>query len=189
MKSALVVIDMQHYFFRSEERRVKLPELITSINELIDIAYEKNIPIYQILTMHKSDKSTWNIVMRKYNFGALLEGSHEAELLPEIKFDESQEILIKTRQSAFIRTNFEEKLRKKNIDTLILCGVFTHGCVGRTAVDAYERDFNVIVAKSASFSHVKNQEEAMFEVIEKEQEQLILTNEEIKKLLINNIEN
>ena len=188
MKPALVIIDMQHYFFRSEERRVKLSELIKSINELIDISNEKNIPIYQVLTVHKSDKSTWNIVMKKYNFGALLESSYEAELLPEIKFDESQEVIIKTRQSTFIRTNFEEKLREKNIDTLILCGVFTHGCVGRTAVDAYERDFNVIVGKNASFSHLKNQEEAMFEVIEKEQEQLILSNEEIRKLL-SNIEN
>ena len=71
------------------------------------------------------------------------------------------------------------------MDTLILCGVFTHGCVGRTAVDAYERDFNVMLAKDASFSHVKNQEEAMFEVIEQEQEQSILTNDEIKKLLVN----
>jgi len=184
MKPALVIIDMQRWFFRSEERRVKLPELITSINELIDVANEKNIPIFIVLTIHKNDRSTWNIVMKKHNFVALLEGSKEAELLPEIKFDNSQELIIKTRQSTFIRTNFEEKLKEKSIDTLILCGVFTHGCVGRTAIDAYERDFNVIVARDASFSHIKNQEEAMFEVIEQEQEQLILTNEEIKRQLI-----
>jgi len=182
LRPALVVIDMQHYFFRSEERKVKLPELIQSINELIDIAKDKNIPIYQVLTIHKDDKSTWNIVMKKHNFAALLEGSKEAELLPEIQFDNSQEVIIKTRQSTFIRTNFEEKLKKNNIDTLILCGVFTHGCVGRTAIDAYERDFNVIVAKDGSFSHLKNQEEAIFEVIIKEQEQLILTNKEIKEV-------
>ncbi len=184
MKPALVIIDMQRWFFRSEERRVKLPELITSINELIDVANEENIPIFIVLTIHKNDRSTWNIVMKKHNFVALLEGSKEAELLPEIKFDNSQELIIKTRQSTFIRTNFEEKLKEKSIDTLILCGVFTHGCVGRTAIDAYERDFNVIVARDASFSHIKNQEEAIFEVIEQEQEQLILTNEEIKRLLI-----
>lgn len=187
MRPALVIIDMQYWFFKSDERRVKLPELIQSINELVDIAKEMSIPIYQVLTIHKSDRSTWNIVMKKHNFVALLEGSREAELLPEIKFDNSQEIIVKTRQSTFIRTNFEEKLKEKNIDTLILCGVFTHGCVGRTAIDAYERDFNVIVAGDASFSHVKNQEEAMFEVIEQEQEQLILTNEEINKLLISSI--
>lgn len=184
MRPALVIIDMQHWFFRSEERRVKLPELIVSINELIEIANEKNIPIYQVLTIHKSDKSTWNLVMKKHNFAALLEGSKEAELLPQVRFDSLQEVIIKTRQSTFIRTNFEERLNQQNIDTLIICGVFTHGCVGRTAIDAYERDFNVIVARDASFSHVKNQEEAMFEVIEKEQEQSILTNNEIRELLV-----
>ncbi|MGN0027753.1 MAG: isochorismatase family protein, partial [Clostridium sp.] len=77
------------------------------------------------------------------------------------------------------------RVRNKNIYTLILAGVFTHGCVGRTAIDAYERDFNVILAKDASFSHMKEQEKSMLEVIEEEQEQLILYNEEIIEYLNN----
>lgn len=187
MNPALVIIDMQNWFFRSEDRREKLSELIESINELIEVATTKNITIFQVLTIHKADKSTWNIVMKKHNFSALIEGSEEAKLLPEIKFDSSQEIIVKTRQSTFIRTNFEEKLKEKNIDTLILSGVFTHGCVGRTAVDAYERDFNVILAKDASFSHMKNQEKSMLEVIKEEQEQLVLSNKEIIEYLNTNI--
>lgn len=187
MKPALVIIDMQNWFFRSEDRREKLSELIESINQLIEVATTKNITIFQVLTIHKADKSTWNIVMKKHNFSALIEGSEEAKLLPEIKFDSSQEIIVKTRQSTFIRTNFEEKLKEKNIDTLILSGVFTHGCVGRTAVDAYERDFNIILAKDASFSHMKNQEKSMLEVIKEEQEQLVLSNKEIIEYLNTNI--
>jgi len=183
MKPALVIIDMQHWFLRGEERRKKLPELISSINELIEISNGNKIPIYQVLTIHKEDRSTWNLVMKKHNFSALLEGSKEAELIPEIKFNSNQEVVVKTRQSTFIRTDFEKRLRDKGIDTLILGGVFTHGCVGRTAVDAYERDFNVILAKDASFSHLENQEKVMFEVIQNEQEQLILDNTEIKKIL------
>ena len=187
MNPALVIIDMQTWFFRSEDRREKLSELIESINQLIEVATTKNITIFQVLTIHKADKSTWNIVMKKHNFYALIEGSEEAKLLPEIKFDSSQEIIVKTRQSTFIRTNFEEKLKEKNIDTLILSGVFTHGCVGRTAVDAYERDFNIILAKDASFSHMKNQEKSMLEVIKEEQEQLVLSNKEIIEYLNTNI--
>lgn len=188
MKPALVIIDMQNCFFRNEERRENLAELIKSINELTEVSKNKGITIFQVLTtVHKSDKSTWNIVMKKHNFSALLEGSDEAKLLPEIKFDSTQEVVIKTRQSIFIRTNFEERLNEKNIDTLILSGVFTHGCVGRTAIDAYERDFNVILAKEASFSHMKNQEKSMLEVIEQEQEQLILNNKEIIDYLNHNI--
>ena len=187
MNPALVIIDMQNWFFRSEDRREKLSELIESINQLIEVATTKNITIFQVLTIHKADKSTWNIVMKKHNFSALIEGSEEAKLLPEIKFDSSQELIVKTRQSTFIRTNFEEKLKEKNIDTLILSGVFTHGCVGRTAVDAYERDFNIILAKDASFSHMKNQEKSMLEVIKEEQEQLVLSNKEIIEYLNTNI--
>lgn len=113
MNPALLIIDMQNWFFRSEDRREKLSELIESINELIEIATTKNITIFQVLIIHKADKSTCNIVMKKHNFSALLEGSDEANLLPDIKFDSSQEIIVKTRQSTFIRTNFEEKLKKK----------------------------------------------------------------------------
>lgn len=187
MVPALVIIDMQKWFFRSDDRREKLSELIESINELIDVATAKKIPVFQVLTIHKADKSTWNIVMKKHDFSALLEGSEEAKLLPEIKFNSSQEVIIKTRQSTFIKTDFEEKLKEKDIDTIILGGVFTHGCVGRTAVDAYERDFNVILAKDASFSHIKSQEKSMLEVIEEEQEQLVLNNKEIIKFINSNM--
>lgn len=187
MKPALVIIDMQKWFFRTEERRAKLDKIISSINELINFASSNSIPIYQVLTIHKEDKSTWNLVMKKHNFSALIEESEAAKLLENITFDESQELIIKTRQSTFIRTDFEENLRSKKIDTLILCGVFTHGCVGRTAIDAYERDFNVILSTDGCFSHIKDQEQAMFDVILNEQEQLILNNKEIFNLLSKSI--
>ena len=110
MRPALVIIDMQNWFFRTKERSAGLPDLISGINELIDIANNKNIPIFQVLTLHKSDRSTWNIVMKEHDYSALLEGSEEAELLPGIKFDQTQQIIVKTRQSTFIRTDFEEML-------------------------------------------------------------------------------
>lgn len=183
MNCALVIIDMQYWFFRTDERRINLPQLITSINRLIDFADSKKIPVIHIKTEHKSDKSTWNIVMKKHNWALMIENGEEAKILKEITVRPNHRFIIKTRQSAFIRTEFEEVLKQQNICTLILTGVFMHGCVGRTAVDAYERDFNVIIAKDCVFSHVKNQEQAMLEVIQFEQEQLILDNQEIEVLL------
>ncbi|MEC9488595.1 MAG: isochorismatase family cysteine hydrolase [Halanaerobium sp.] len=112
-----------------------------------------------------------------------MEGTKEAEILPEIDYTEDQILIKKTRQSIFIRTCFEEDLRQREIDTLIICGVFTHGCVGRTAIDAYQRDFQVVVAREASFSDKPQQEEVMFEVITEEQEQRVLTNREIKEII------
>ena len=45
-----------------------MPELISSINNLIDIAISKSIPVFQVMTIHKSDRSTWNIVMKEHAF-------------------------------------------------------------------------------------------------------------------------
>lgn len=183
MNCALIVIDMQYWFFRTEERRGKLNQLISSINELIEFADSKKIPVIHVKTEHKADKSTWNIVMKKHDLALMIENSEEAKMLKEIIVRDNHKFIVKTRQSTFIRTNFEEILRQMNIDTLILAGVFTHGCVGRTAIDAYERDYNVIIAKDCVFSHVKNQEQAMLEVIQFEQEQMILDNQEIERFI------
>ena len=179
MSKALVVIDMQPFFFRSEERRVKYDDLIKNINELIEYADENDITVFHVKTIHKPDKSTWNLVMKKHNFVALLEEDENSKFIDEIKVKSHHEVVVKTRQSTFIRTNFEKRLREKGIDTLIIGGVFTHGCVGRTSIDAYEHDFNVILASDCSFSHLKEQEQVMFDVITQEQEQLVLTNSEI----------
>jgi len=65
MRPVLAIIDMQNWFFRTEERSTGLPELISSINELVDIANSKDIPIFQVLTIHKRDRSTWNIVIKQ----------------------------------------------------------------------------------------------------------------------------
>lgn len=70
-----------------------------------------------------------------------------------------------------------------------MTGVFTHGCVGRTAIDAYQRDFNVIMATDGCFSHLKDQEQVMFDVITKEQEQLLMSNDEIRDYLKNDTRN
>lgn len=179
MSKALVVIDMQAFFFRSKERRVKFDHLVRSINELIDYADDNDITVFHVKTLHKPDKSTWNLVMKKHNFVALLEEDGNSKFIDEIKVRSHHELLVKTRQSAFIRTDFEKRLRDKGIDSLIIGGVFTHGCVGRTSIDAYEHDFNVILASDCSFSHLKDQEKVMFDVITKEQEQFVMTNSEI----------
>jgi nicotinamidase-related amidase len=62
----------------------------------------------------------------------------------------------KTRYSAFAGTDLEIKLRERGITDLHLVGVCTDICVLHTAVDAYNKGFNVAVYKDAvaSFNQV-----------------------------------
>ena len=58
-------------------------------------------------------------------------------------------LITKTRLSAFLRTNLEEKLREMGCTEVVVCGYSTDNCVGQTAIDAYEHDFKVFLAGEA----------------------------------------
>lgn len=55
----------------------------------------------------------------------------------------------KTRYSAFMGTDLEMKLRERGITELHLVGVCTDICVLHTAVDAYNKGFDIIIHKDA----------------------------------------
>ncbi|NPC93985.1 cysteine hydrolase [Bacillus sp. WMMC1349] len=55
----------------------------------------------------------------------------------------------KTRYSAFAGTNLEIKLRERNIKELHLIGVCTDICVLHTAVDAYNKGFDLVIHQNA----------------------------------------
>ncbi|GGJ90614.1 isochorismatase [Lentibacillus kapialis] len=55
----------------------------------------------------------------------------------------------KTRYSAFAGTDLEIKLREREIEEIHLVGVCTDICVLHTAVDAYNKGFNIVVHQDA----------------------------------------
>jgi len=56
-------------------------------------------------------------------------------------------ILRKTQPSAFFGTGYAERLRELGVDTVIVAGCTTSGCVRATAVDAMSHDFRTILAR------------------------------------------
>jgi nicotinamidase-related amidase len=179
MSDALIIIDMQNYFFRHKKRTEKAKSLAGKINELIKLFEEAGLPVYHILTVHKSDKSSWDIQMLKNEKAVLLEDTEQAREIEDIHTSDKHIYITKTRHSAFIRTGLEARLKQAGVTRTIICGVFTHGCVGRTAIDAKELDFDVIIAKQAIYSHRKWLAWVMLNQLNKAYEMEILTNDEI----------
>ncbi|HEX3615945.1 MAG TPA: cysteine hydrolase [Solirubrobacteraceae bacterium] len=58
-------------------------------------------------------------------------------------------VVRKQRVGAFSTTDLHEQLQARGIDTLILAGISTSGCVHSTVLDAYDRDYRVIVLADA----------------------------------------
>jgi isochorismate hydrolase len=154
MSNGLLIIDMQNYFFRTPEKKIKYPEMTGAINQLID--YFDASPeshVFHIISEHKADKSTWSRNMKMQDSGCLLEGSEEAMIVQDVNQRSHHTVLRKTRHSAFMRTDLENRLLEKGIERIILCGMYTHGCIALSAIDGWSLDFEVIIAHECIFSH------------------------------------
>lgn len=146
---ALVIIDMQKWMFRYPERATQIPSLIDNINALTNAFIEVGLPIFDVQTIHKADRSTWSRLMSKYNYSCLIEGTQDAKLVEGYLLPEEAHQIAKTANSAFLGTTFETSLKSANITELVLTGVFMDGCVGLTAADAAQRGFDVIFVDDA----------------------------------------
>ena len=79
------------------------------------------------------------------------------ELMPEVATLEGEAVLVKQGASAFFGTDLARLLLDAGVDTAIIVGVSTSGCVRATAVDAVQHNFVPIVVREA----VGNRDEAV----------------------------
>ena len=70
---------------------------------------------------------------------------------PEFKPQQGDVVITKQRASVFYGTPLMAHLTQLGIQTLIVCGESTSGCVRATAVDAYSNGFHVVLVEECCF--------------------------------------
>jgi maleamate amidohydrolase len=60
-------------------------------------------------------------------------------------------VLAKTKASGFFQTPLPAYLARQSIDTVVVCGVSTSGCVRATSVDAHSHGYTTIVVDDCCF--------------------------------------
>jgi nicotinamidase-related amidase len=70
---------------------------------------------------------------------------------PEFKPQAGDVVITKQRASVFYGTPLMAHLTQLGIQTLIVCGESTSGCVRATAVDAYSNGFHVVLVEECCF--------------------------------------
>ena len=146
MKTALIVIDLLQDFFKEGLLAEHRKQLVTSVNELIDAAHAKNIPVIWVRQEYKADLSDAPLYDRKQGRSITIEGTEGCKLLPELHRNTHDHEIIKKRYSVFYKTSLEGLLDTLGIDTLIVTGINTMTCIRTSCVDAYQRDYHVILA-------------------------------------------
>jgi nicotinamidase-related amidase len=113
--------------------------------KLFAAAREAGVPV--VYTTRLVD--TGGVQSTNRNFGRLAGDIYDikAELAPE----PGELVIYKERASAFFGTPLIAHLQMKGIDSLIICGESTSGCVRASTVDAYSYGFHNVVVEECTY--------------------------------------
>ncbi len=162
-KSALLVVDMQEFFFTKPDRCKYLDHVVVKINSLIQAFDEVHCPVFHVISAYQSDGSDWDLKMQAAGSPELIINSPEAAILPRIMVKPNHYHLRKTRYSAFFKTNLAEQLQQLKIQRVFVVGAYTHYCVNATVFDAYAHDFVPGLLTDAVISHLEDEAALMIE--------------------------
>ena len=182
MKPALLIIDMLNDFFSEGRLRRNKGILVQNINNLVVWVREKKHPLIWIRQEFAPDLSDAFPIMRKKNIRATIKGTGGETILPELHRQKSDYEIVKKRYSSFFQTKLVDLLEELKVDTVVLAGVNTHSCIRMTAIDAYQRDYEVIVAKESVDSYDPRHHRVTLEYLHHRIAD-VLSNEEIKSRL------
>jgi nicotinamidase-related amidase len=150
MTRALVTIDLQNDWFEDDELARCRDDLVEKVNGLVARARAAGAPVVEVQTVHARDRSTWALNMLDDGEGVAVEGTRGVERVAGLATGD--EVVTKTRDSAFHDTDLAQRLRHLGVDEIVLVGVSTESCVAATATDAYAHDFRVVLVEDATAS-------------------------------------
>ena len=153
-RPAVLVIDMQHDFCDPDAPTTLWPSIgvvYEPIRSLVAAARQSGTPVMYTQGLVAADGSSaglWRYKQRYHAEGRVqVEGTHGAEIIPEVGQRPGDRVIRKWRPSAFFRTDLEVFLNVQSIDTVLLCGTSVSGCVRATAIDAFMRDIRPMVVR------------------------------------------
>jgi nicotinamidase-related amidase len=144
-KPVLVVIDMLHDFLGSWEA-TRRQKLVSSINELVGGMRSLGYPVVWVRQEFESDLRDAFREMKVKGIRITIKGTPGCQIVSELAVSPSDLVIVKKRYSAFYGTALDDTLARLRPDAIILAGINTHACIRTTAIDAYQRDWNVILA-------------------------------------------
>ncbi|WP_035971176.1 isochorismatase family protein [Bradyrhizobium sp. WSM3983] len=151
-KPALVVIDLTNGF---TDPRLPLgapaEETISQVNILVDAAHEADVPVFFSTISYDgpgmSDAGVWLLKMQ--GLATLRAKTAAVEIDQRLHRANYDTVLEKRYASCFFGTEFASRLWSQGVDTLIIAGCTTSGCVRATAVDACQSGLRTIVVRDA----------------------------------------
>lgn len=146
-KVALVVVDLSFGFTDPEcTLGADMTKVVMQNRRLIEVARERALPIFFTTVAYRGDMSDAGVWVEKFpSLDTLKEGSRDVELDDRLGRLPSEPLIVKKYPSAFFGTPLASDLIVRGVDTLIVTGATTSGCVRATVVDSLQYGFRTII--------------------------------------------
>jgi bifunctional isochorismate lyase/aryl carrier protein len=120
--------------------------------------------------------------MRAKGIRITIRGTEGSQIVSDLAVAPSDPVVIKKRYSAFYGTTLDGILTGLNPDGLILAGINTHACIRMAAIDAYQRDWEVILAADCVDSYDREHHDISLRY-RNGKIASVMSNEEIRRML------
>jgi nicotinamidase-related amidase len=128
------------------------PVLVENVARLVSVFRSLDLPIYYSRRddrSHPTRRGMWNDKLGIAD-DFLYSRDPKADEWPDAYAPCEQDVIVyKNKASCFFGTPLETFLRYDDVDTIVICGISTSGCVRAAANDAFSYNFRVIVAEEA----------------------------------------
>jgi maleamate amidohydrolase len=160
-RPAVVVVDFTRGFTEPEfATGADMSEEVRETARLVRAARDAGAPVVFTAIAYGSpvEGRVWH--QKAPGMATLLAGSAAVELDPRLDRRPDEPLVVKHGASAFFGTGLAPLLVGLGVDTLVVCGATTSGCVRATAVDAVQYGFPVLVPRECVADRAREPHEA-----------------------------
>ncbi len=159
---ALLIIDFVNGFTDPEQfGGGNIVEAIEKTAELLAFARSRSMPVAMTRVVYADDGSDNGMFCVKApGLKALTEGAHASQIVDKLEPIDGEYVVRKTQPSGFFGTNLAGWLNSKGIDTVLVTGCTTSGCVRASVIDAMSYNFRTVIVTDGVGDRAKGPHEA-----------------------------
>lgn len=148
---ALIVVDaVEAYVDPASPLYAGVEAAVAVIARLLEGARAAAIPVIYTVVSYRPDGADGGLFWKKLPaLRAFMQGSPYARIPDAIAPRADELVLTKHYASAFFGTTLSSDLAARRVDTLVITGFSTSGCVRATALDALQHGYAPFVVKDA----------------------------------------
>ena len=164
---ALILVDLvAAYFAENSPLYADVEAELQSAPRIRDAARTAGIPVIYTNVVYQKGGADGGVFFRKVPILEVFEsGNPLGQWADGIEPAEDELVISKQYASAFFGTSLDDTLKARNIDTVILTGVTTSGCIRATCVDAMSYGFiPIIVADACGDRHEAPHQANLFDM-------------------------